>query len=65
MNDKKEMFTDSALRQFILKDKFISPKTTVENIIDIVEKFENGAERFDDITVLAIKYLHKTEVRSQ
>jgi len=55
-NDKEEMFTDEALEQFLIKDKFMSPKASIENIIEIVEDFEHGAERFDDITALCVKY---------
>jgi sigma-B regulation protein RsbU (phosphoserine phosphatase) len=55
-NDKGEIFTDEALEHFLREEKFASVKTTVEHIIETVEKFENGANRFDDITALCIDY---------
>ena len=56
-NNNEEMYTDESLEQFLLNDNFSSPKSTVQNIINLVEEFENGAERFDDITALCANFI--------
>lgn len=55
-NDKGEMFTDASLANFLVEEKFVSSRETVESIVKLVEEFENGADRFDDITALCLDY---------
>ena len=47
------------MAKFLKNEIFVSPKQTVQSIINIVEKFENGADRFDDITALCLDYSNK------
>jgi sigma-B regulation protein RsbU (phosphoserine phosphatase) len=58
-NDQDEMFTDASLANFLKNEIFVSSKQTVQSIIEVVEKFENGADRFDDITALCLDYSNK------
>jgi sigma-B regulation protein RsbU (phosphoserine phosphatase) len=55
-NNEGEMFTDGGLTDFLMGEKFVSSRQTVESIIKLVSKFENGADRFDDITALCLNF---------
>lgn len=55
-NKKEELFDDARLKDVLEKERNSSPKQLAEKVIEQVKRFEAGAEQFDDITVLAVKY---------
>lgn len=55
-SDKAELFGDARLQDFLQKHIFESAEQTIHKLIDEVIEFENGADRFDDITALCLSY---------
>ncbi len=55
-SDKGELFGDSRLQLFLQKHIFETAEQTIQNLIEEVVEFENGADRFDDITALCLSY---------
>jgi sigma-B regulation protein RsbU (phosphoserine phosphatase) len=56
MNPSEELFGEQLLQVVLEDPKSENPEYLVHSIVQAVEKFENGAERADDITVLCVKY---------
>jgi sigma-B regulation protein RsbU (phosphoserine phosphatase) len=56
-NTEEKMYTDQKLLLELSKIQKHSSQKYVEDVISSVVKFENGRERFDDITALCVKYV--------
>jgi sigma-B regulation protein RsbU (phosphoserine phosphatase) len=56
-NREEELFSEERLIHLLEKESGNSPEEITTRIIKSVESFENGADQFDDITLLAVKYL--------
>jgi serine phosphatase RsbU (regulator of sigma subunit) len=54
MNHDREQFTEKRLVEWYSGARFDHPKDLVEQAVDQVVGFENGAERADDLTLLAL-----------
>ncbi len=55
-NKNEELYSDPRFESLLEKGDYNSPETLTNLIIDSVKTFEDGAEQFDDITVLALQY---------
>jgi len=55
-NPDKSFFGDNQLAQLLVSDNYEDVETVVQNVIKQVKSFENGADQFDDITILGLKY---------
>ncbi len=55
-NLKEELYSDARFIELLENRNYNSTKTLTKEIVDSVKEFENGAEQFDDITVLAVQY---------
>ena len=53
----KKFFTEKNLVKCLEEQKAEDVETVVDNIFNEVKIFEKGAEQFDDITLLAMRYL--------
>jgi len=53
-NQKKEQFTDKRLKDIANKCDLVSVKELLNFTRNIVDEFADGAEQFDDITMLAL-----------
>lgn len=70
-NINEELFSDKRLENFLKNEPFKDSKTTVNNLIEKVRIFEDGAEQFDDITAICLEYkgaststkIHSREIR--
>ncbi len=51
-----ELFSDGRLLKLLETGEYSSTETLLELIIKSVKKFEDGADQFDDITVLTLEY---------
>lgn len=56
MNAQRELFGEERLFSFLRKNGSTSLSDLINNIVNEVEAFANGAEQADDITLLAIRY---------
>ncbi len=56
MNLQRELFGEERLFSFLHKNGSSSLTDLINNIVNEVEAFANGAEQADDITLLAIRY---------
>jgi PAS domain S-box-containing protein len=54
-NLEKEMYSDNRLTEFLTHQEFEDAHSLARNLVEDVKKHENGAEQFDDITILAVK----------
>ena len=52
----EELYSDAKFENLLEKGNYDSPETLTNLIIESVHEFEDGAEQFDDITVLALQY---------
>jgi sigma-B regulation protein RsbU (phosphoserine phosphatase) len=59
-NRMNGMFTEERLRKFLQGAEFAGPRELVEQAVDAVIEFEDGAEQADDITVLAVRFMEQT-----
>lgn len=55
-NAGKELFGNDRLLAALNKDPDASPEETLKNVMDGINEFVAGAEQFDDITMLGVKY---------
>lgn len=55
-NIKGELFSETRLINLLGSTPLKSPEFLTKTVIGAVKEFETGAEQFDDITVLALKY---------
>ena len=55
-NREKEFFTDERLADLLSSREFESVNEVVQMTVSEVKQFENGAEPFDDVTVLAFQF---------
>lgn len=59
-NNDEEMYSESRLEKLLEQKEYSSVQTLTEKIFESVKTFEDGAEQFDDITVLAVQYCQKS-----
>jgi sigma-B regulation protein RsbU (phosphoserine phosphatase) len=50
------LFTDERLETLLANGRFRSVEDTVKKTVDAVNEFETGADQFDDITVMALRF---------
>jgi PAS domain S-box-containing protein len=55
-NKAEELYSDPKFENLIKTGEYSSPEILTNLIIDSVKTFEDGAEQFDDITVLAVQF---------
>jgi sigma-B regulation protein RsbU (phosphoserine phosphatase) len=55
-NREKDFFTDKRLADLLSSREYESVDETVQMMVSEVKLFENGAEPFDDVTVLALRF---------
>lgn len=60
-NTHREMFGRERVRQLMATDGRSDARALVENVITEVQRFAEGAEQSDDLTLLAIHYTPKEE----
>jgi len=60
-NTEKEFFEEQRLKDLLSEQEFDSTQAVVEKTVSAVKQFEDGAEQFDDITVLALQFLRQPE----
>lgn len=56
MNMQRELFGEERLLAFLRKNGSSTLSDLINNLVNEVESFANGAEQADDITLLAIRY---------
>ena len=55
-NASKQMFGTDRMLDALNKDPDAMPKQVLENVMEGINEFVQGAEQFDDITMLSLKY---------
>ena len=55
-NMNEELYSDAKFENLLEKGNYDSPESLTNLIIESIHEFEDGAEQFDDITVLALQY---------
>ena len=55
-NSSNELFGAERLTEALNTDPDAMPKEVLDNVMNSIEKFVAGAEQFDDITMLCLKY---------
>jgi sigma-B regulation protein RsbU (phosphoserine phosphatase) len=60
-NQNKEFFEEQRLKDLLSGHEFDSAEALVIKTVSAVKRFEDGAEQFDDITVLALQCLKQPE----
>ena len=55
-NQEKELFGTDRLLEVMNRDPAAMPKQMIENVLQGIDEFVQGAEQFDDITMLSLKY---------
>jgi sigma-B regulation protein RsbU (phosphoserine phosphatase) len=60
-NPEKEFFEEKRLKELLSEHEFDSAEAVVETTVAAVKQFEDGADQFDDITVLALQFLKQPE----
>ena len=56
-NSDNELYGTARMLEALNKDPDASAEQTLQNVMDGINAFVNGAEQFDDITMLCLKYL--------
>jgi sigma-B regulation protein RsbU (phosphoserine phosphatase) len=60
-NPEKEFFEEQRLKELLSGQEFDSAEAVVEKTVAAVKQFEDGADQFDDITVMALQILRQPE----
>jgi serine phosphatase RsbU (regulator of sigma subunit) len=60
-NVNKELYGEDRLLEFIDHEREVDAKAVCEDVLVNVFEFFKGADQFDDITELSLKYLKKTD----
>ena len=55
-NREEELFGTDRMLEALNRDPDAAPKQTLQNVMDGISAFVDGAEQFDDITMLCLKY---------
>ena len=55
-NSSNELFGTDRMLDALNKDPDAMPEQVLHNVLDGVNEFVRGAEQFDDLTMLALKY---------
>jgi len=53
-NKEKELYSDQRLADLLSRNGYSTSKDLTQHVIEDVHKHENGAEQFDDITILSV-----------
>jgi sigma-B regulation protein RsbU (phosphoserine phosphatase) len=61
-NLQKEFFEEERLKELLSGYEFDSAEAVVDTTVSAVKQFEDGADQFDDITVMALQFLRQPEV---
>ncbi|MDB4297444.1 PAS domain S-box protein [Flavobacteriaceae bacterium] len=64
-NNNDEFFSREALVSLLKNDNYNSAKDLIHLIVNKTKAFANGAKQFDDITLLALKYLKSKELKEE
>ena len=60
-NREKEFFEEQRLKDLLCAHEFDSAEAVVKATVSAVKQFEDGADQFDDITVLVLQFLRQPE----
>jgi sigma-B regulation protein RsbU (phosphoserine phosphatase) len=60
-NREKEFFEEQRLQDLLCAHEFDSAEAVVKATVSAVKQFEDGADQFDDITVLVLQFLRQPE----
>ncbi len=60
-NREKEFFEEQRLKDLLTAREYDSAEAVVQTTVSEVKQFEDGADQFDDITVMAIQFLKQPE----
>jgi len=60
-NAENELFGTDRMLEALNRDPDAGPEELIDNVMDGINAFVAGAEQFDDITMLSLKYLGKQE----
>ena len=56
MNKDKELFGTDRMLEALNREPDATPDKVLENVMTGINEFVQGAEQFDDITMLSLKY---------
>lgn len=59
-----ELFGTERMLDALNKDPEAMPEQILENVMDGINEFVQGAEQFDDITMLSLKYFGSSAVHN-
>ena len=60
-NKERKLFGTDRMVSALNKDPTAELKTVLKNVREAVDQFANGAEQFDDLTMLCIEYKGKSQ----
>jgi sigma-B regulation protein RsbU (phosphoserine phosphatase) len=60
-NREKEFFEEQRLKDLLTAREYDSVEAVVQTTVSEVKQFEDGADQFDDITVMALQFLKQPE----
>ena len=60
-NREKEFFEEQRLKDLLSAHEYDSAEAVVQTTVSEVKQFEDGADQFDDITVMALQFLKQPE----
>jgi phosphoserine phosphatase RsbU/P len=63
-NPERAFYGDDRLIELLGAMEHKNVKTMVQSVVDDVKSYENGADQFDDITVLALKYHREPDTQA-
>jgi len=63
-NPERAFFGDNRLLELMASGENENVEAVVKHIVDQVKSFENGADQFDDITAVALKYQKDPETKA-
>lgn len=63
-DNNNKLYGEERLRTYLNSDLTLSPKETLQGVKADVDKFVDGAEQFDDITMLLVEYIGREEAVS-
>ncbi len=64
-NEKNELFGTDRMLEALNKSSGAKPQEVLENVRCAVDGFVNGAEQFDDLTMLCMKYIGPVKKREE
>jgi sigma-B regulation protein RsbU (phosphoserine phosphatase) len=64
-DENDEDFGETRLQDLLVRECGSSPRALVEDVLEQIERFTNGADRADDVTMLVIQRCGKQETNGQ